>query len=279
MNLDFDLSMRLRLPIAPNPDRQSLYFFNLYRSGSSLTEAIAVRFAHSVGLIPYNLSQALYDMGVEYFDAQNYNHSSVHLARGTQLEKLSLLGGYLFYGFREVPLDWAEGFGPTHTSVLVVRDLRDIGISQFYAAAGHAADNKVLAKHITALQDSLADTGLEEFVLRNDTVNFLNRIGGCYQPMIQSGMPVIRYEDMYVDGALSLRRMCEEVTRPLAAYVPDDWYFEDFLSKTEQLVAGSGRLKNHKTGGTIRNYEKLSPDVLEAYTDKLRPNLELLGYV
>ncbi|MGJ8597916.1 hypothetical protein [Sulfitobacter sp.] len=279
MNLDFELSMRLRLPIAPNPDRQSLYFFNLYRSGSSLTEAIAVSFARSVGLMPYNLSQALYDMGVEYFDAQNYNHSSVHLARGQQLQKLSLLGGYLFYGFREVPLDWAEGFGPIDTSVMVVRDLRDIGISQFYAAAGHATDNKVLSNHITALRASIADTGLEEFVLRNDTVNFLNRIGGCYRPMVEAGMPVIKYEDMYVDGALSLRRMCEEVTRPLVPYVSEDWSFENFLSRTEQSVAGSGRLKNHKTGGTIRNYEKLSADVLEAYTDKLRPNLELLGYV
>ncbi|MEH6645927.1 hypothetical protein [Sulfitobacter sp.] len=278
MNLDFDLTMRLRLPLAPNPDRQSLYFFNLYRSGSSLTEAIAENFARSVGLMPYNLSQALYDMGVEYFDSQNYNHSSVHLAHALQLQKLSLLGGYLFYGFREIPADWAAGFGPTDTSVLVVRDLRDIGISQYYAAAGHATDNKVLANHITALRASIADAALEEFVLRRDTLHFLNRIGGCYQPMVQSGMPVIQYEDMYVDGALSLRRMCEHITTPLAPHVPDDWSFEDFLSRTERAVAASGRLKNHKTGGTIRNYEKLPADVLEAYTDKLRPNLELLGY-
>ncbi len=279
MNLNFDLNLRLRLPEPGDPGRQSLYVFNLYRSGSSVVEAVAVSFAERIGgLRPYNLSSALYRLGVEYFDPENYNQSSVHLRDQAQLMRLLELGGYLFYGFREVPYGLSEAFDRTGAAALVVRDPRDIGISHYYAVAKHATSNRIVADQMAALRAQTGSQSLEEYILTPSTLNFLNRIGQCYRPMIERGLPVLRYEDMYVDGAFDLRTLCRAFETAFEPYLPDDWDFEALIARIERAIANSDSLKGHKTGGSIRTYERLDPEVLARYTEALRPSLELLGY-
>lgn len=278
MNLEFDLRLRLRLPEVRDLSLQSLYFFNLYRSGSSMVEAIAEALAVRSGRTPFNLSRDLYALGVEYFDSGDFRHSAVHIADPVQLTRLSDLGGYLFYGFREVPRGFAEVFTPLAASVLVVRDLRDIGISQYHAVAGHATDNRILAQQINALRAQNADIPLGDFLLRDDTVAFLTRIAEGYRPMIDRGVKVIRYEDMYSGAELDVERLCQEILGPMIPHLPADWDFADFLREVEQRIANSSALKGHSTGGSIYNWRKLDPELQAKFGARLKPSLELLGY-
>lgn len=278
MNVEFDLKLRLRLPDPADLSLQSLYFFNTYRSGSSIIVSIARSMAKYAHRTAFNLSGDLYNLGVEYFDSGNYQSSSIFLTDSTQLEKLTEFGGYLYCGFREVPLGFAEAFKPIGASVLVVRDPRDIGISQYYAAANHATDNRILAEQIGALRKLTQEIPLETFLLRDDTIEFLNRIVQCYEPMIRNGMPVITYESMYRDGELSLRALCEALAGHMAPYLPEDWNFEAFLENAKRRIATSPALKGHKTGGSVYNYTKLDPVLLDEYTDRLKVSLALLDY-
>ena len=278
MHLEFDLTLRYRVPEAKNKSLQNLYFFNLYRSGSSMVEAVAAALAQFAGRTPLNLSRDLYQLGVEYFDTQNYGQSSIYLSDAAQLEKLTQFGGYLLYGFREIPIGFSEVFKHIGASILIVRDPRDIGISQYYAVAKHATNNRVVTEQILALRKQTSEQSLEEFILKDETIAFLNRIVQCYRPIIQRGTPVVAYEDMYLDGNFNLGLLCETVFDALGKYLPDDFSMDRFQENIQKRIENSEALKGHKTGGSIYNYTKLDPGVLSEYSDRLRDSLDLLGY-
>ena len=229
------------------------------------------------GRTPHNLSRAFYNLGVEYFDSGNLDASSVHLAEAEQLMKLTRIGGYLYYGFREVPPDFAAAFRHIGASVLIVRDPRDIGISQYQAVAGHATDNRILATQIEALREQAEGMEMGAFLLRDDNIAFLRRIAMNYRSMIQRGINVLRYEDMFLDGHLNLRLLAETLVEHLQRYLPDDFDFEAFFENVQKRIENSKALKGHATGGSIYNYMTLDPDLRDAYTAKLQDAIELLS--
>jgi hypothetical protein len=278
MHIEFDLKLRYRMPEPRDRTLQNLYFFNLYRAGSSMVEAIGESLAQFSGRTPHNLSRELYGLGVEYFDSQNLDGSSVHLAEGEQLSKLTRIGGYLYYGFREVPRDFAEAFRHIGASILIVRDPRDIGISQYKAVAGHATDNRILATQIESLREQAESMDMGEFLLRDDNIAFLRRIVMSYQPMIQKRINVLHYEDMYIDGNLNLRLLCETIVEHMERFLPDSFDFEKFFDNVQRRIENSKALKGHATGGSIYNYTKLDPGLLDDYTAKLRDAIDLLEY-
>ena len=89
-------------------DKQSIFIFGLYRAGSSLIGVAANEFAQSNNLVPIDVFQNLYDSGVSPVDPTAEPEASFHLAdQGRGLARLCELPGYVFHGFREVPIGFA----------------------------------------------------------------------------------------------------------------------------------------------------------------------------
>lgn len=278
MELRFDTKLRLRLPPTRWPDKQSLYVFNLYRSASSLVVVITRALGEMIHRQTIDVTQLLYKSGTALFDTGLSGTHVSYLADGDQLNQFGNFGGYLLSGFREVPLAYAENFGFHQAALLIVRDPRDIGISQYHAVQRHKDDNVVAGQHIKRLRKQTNELSLEQFILRDQTIDFLNRIVLNYRPMIERGMPVVLYEDFFESGVFDLPRLCATFVDHFEAYLPEDFDFEAFLELVNTKIAENDNLKGHGTGGTIYNYRGLPEAVLEEYTERLGESLAILGY-
>lgn len=278
MELRFDTTLRLRLPPTKWPDRQNLYVFNLYRSASSLVVEITRALGEMIGRQTVDVTHLFYSSGTALFDTGLSGNHLTYLTDASQLNQFGNFGGYLLSGFREVPLAYAESFGFHQAAMLIVRDPRDIGISQYHAVRKHDDRNPVSGAHILRLRQEVANESLEEFLLKDQTINFLNRIVLGYRPMIERGMPVVLYEDMFEEGAFDLQRLCASFVDHFEAYLPPDFDFGKFLALVQRRIANNKNLAQHGTGGTIYNYQALPGDVLDRYTDRLSEALAILGY-
>lgn len=280
MNLLLQSEFRLRLPQPTNLSLQSFYIFNLYRAGSSVVTAVAESLARVAGRVENDVSRAFYDVGVEFFDAQDFSKSSVFLAQnGAPLLRLCEIGGYVHHGFREVPKGFAEGFTHLAAAILVVRDPRDIGISQYNAVANHVDSNRIVGDQIRRLREQIASMTLEQFLLSEDTLGFLNRIGTCYEAMIRKGMTVVQYEDLFLGGHFSTELLCERIYGHFQPYDDGSWSYDAFVEETNARIRQSPYLQGHATGGQIRMSEALPSEVKAAYTAELKDALQLLNYL
>jgi len=280
MNLHLEAKFRLRLPQPKNLGLQSLYIFNLYRAGSSVVEAAAESLAKMSGRTENNVTKALYEAGVEYFDTKDFSKSAVYLADdGVSLLRLCDIGGYVNYGFREVPIGFGQGFSHFAAALLIVRDIRDIGISQYNSVAGHVEDDRVYGDQIRRLRVQTSKMSVEEFILRDDTIAFLNRIAMSYRPMIQRGINMVQYEDLYLDGHFNTEMLCERIYSHFSSFDDGTWDFDGYVDNTIQRIKNSPFLQGHSTGGKIRVYETLPDKVKAAYTEKLKEALQLLHYL
>lgn len=279
MNLTFDAKVRIPFPLPARLDLQSLYLFNLYRSGSSVVEAAAEALSLISKRTLNNVMRRLYDANVELSDTLNYSASITHLAEnGAPLLKLCEIGGYLNYGFREVPIGFATKFRHLGASILIVRDPRDIGISHYSAVKKHDVDNIVYGKHVEAARGIAAGHPIHEYILTDEVIGFLNRICQCYAPMIENGVPVVRYEELFVDGRFNVSELCRTIFETFHHFHDEDWSLEEFVTKTKLRISNSKALKGHSTDGAIAMYQSLPESVLTEYNERLKDSIHLLGY-
>lgn len=279
MFLTFDTKLRVGFPQPSRLDLQSLYIFNLYRSGSSVVEAAALALAEMTQRTANNVTQTLYDAGAEFFDSLNYSKPTLFLAdEGAPLLKLCEIGGYLNYGFREIPSGFAAGFSQIGAAYLIARDPRDIGISHYSAVAKHDDDDKVYGDHVRGARRAVSDKSLEEYLLSDELIAFLNRICQCYRPLIERGMPVLQYEQLFFDRHFDVVLLCQALMDRFERFDDGTWELGKLVDHTRNLIANSKALQGHATSGTTAMYLSLPEPVLEAYSEKLRGSLDLLGY-
>lgn len=277
--ITFDVKARLQMPVAEAPDLQSIYVFNMYRAGSSMTEAVAIALAESSDYTPYNAVQALNAVGIGLIDHQDYNRPSVFIDDAAPtLDQLGTFGGYLYFGFREIPHGYGERFRFPDASVIVVRDIRDIGISQYAAVAKHAVAG-ASGEDILRLREMTASQDLEQFLLSEGTIAFLRRISSCYRPLIHHGSTVLRYEEFMTPGGFDTGRFLDAVAEALAPYLQLRVSREQTMEILQARMANSKALKGHATGGRINLHLDLPKPVHTALTNALAPELDLLGYL
>lgn len=279
MNITFDTRLRVPFPEPDDLSLQSFYIFNLYRAGSSVLEAAAESFANMSRRTPNNVTRILYDARSEFVDNHDYSKPVIYLAdQGASLLRLCEVGGWLNYGFREVPLGFSSGFTQIGATLLIVRDPRDIGISHFHALAKHDDTHGVYGDHIRQARATAADKGLTDYLLSDELIGFLTRICEGYRPMIQRGMPVVHYEDLFLDGEFSVALLCKSILERFSAYDDGSWSLERFVEDTQQRIRNSKALQGHATGGSTKMYLALPDAVRDAYSERLRSSLEILGY-
>lgn len=278
-HIEFDSKVRILGPQASNPTLQSVYLFNMYRAGSSVTEAVAESLAWGGSHTPWNIVRELDNIGVNLIDPQDYSRNASYIAADrVSIDEFTRQGGYLYYGFREIPREFAERFIYTAASVIVARDPRDIGISQYSAVKKHVISG-ASGEDIKRLREQTGSVELEEFLLSPSTLSFLRRITQCYEPLIKRGCKLLRYEEFMTPDGFNLQDFANAVSQSLEPYLSVDRPFPAVLKNLDQRVSNSKGLKGHATGGKIRLWKSLTPNALSAINDALGPELRLFGYL
>ncbi|WP_106207892.1 hypothetical protein [Aliiruegeria haliotis] len=276
-HMEFEVKTRLLLPRS-RIHVQSLYIFNMYRAGSSLMEAIVESIAAVTPFTAYNIVRALDDAGVSLIDPVDYSRNTLFLDDAFHaLDRIADLGGYIYYGFREVPHGYATRFDHVAAAVLLVRDPRDVLISQYSAVAKHVVSGAAGAD-IMKLREKTENMQREEFITSDESIAFARRIVNCYRPMIEKGMAVLRYEDFFEGSEFQRHRLVETVVDCLADYFPEPPDVEKIAANLEIRIENSKALRGHGTAGTHGMHRSLSRDCQEALVQHLRPELELLNY-
>jgi hypothetical protein len=278
-NITFDVKARIQIPIAEHPDIQSLYIFNMYRAGSSVTEAVAQSLAFGSRHTEFNPVQKLDAAGVGLIDHMDYGRHSVYIDANTlSLDMLGSLGGYLYYGFREIPRAYAERFIYTAASVIIARDPRDIAISQYSAVRKHVISG-ASGIDILRLREVTSETDIDEFLLSEGTIAFIKRITNCYAPLLKRGCVLLRYEEFMKLEYYDIEMFLTSVTTALGSYIQLQMPLAKVFHNLQQRIQNSKALKGHATGGMINLYRSLSPETLIKLNKALEPELKLFGYL
>jgi hypothetical protein len=192
-HFEFETRVRLLGPSPQDHTLQSVYLFNMYRAGSSVTEAVAESLAWGGEHVAWNIVRDLDAMGIGMVDPKDFSRSSAFISsKGLSFDEITRCGGYLYYGFREIPKEFALRFVYTAASVIVARDPRDIAISQFAAVKKHVVSG-ASGQDILRLRELTAEQQLEEFLVSDSTLSFLRRITDCYEPLLKRNCRLLRY--------------------------------------------------------------------------------------
>ncbi|MEO0342680.1 MAG: hypothetical protein AAF198_04510 [Pseudomonadota bacterium] len=271
--------VRFQIEQATAPEMQSAYIFNMYRAGSSVTEAVAETLSKFSPLVPLNITRLLDQIGVEVIDHMDFRRTSVFLsASENPLVQLGEYGGFLHYGYREVPPAFSESFQFIGASVIIVRDLRDIGLSQYRAVNKHITTGSS-GKNIKQMRQDRSDQDLESFLLSPELLEFLKRISNCYRPMIQKGVKLLKYEDFFENGKFNTNDFFTNIAYALADYVPLEGQTNDIIADLDARINNSRSLKDHATSGKINLYKELDTSVQMEMTAALENELKMLGYL
>lgn len=267
---------RILFPQPTNPDLQSLYIFNMYRAGSSVTEAVGETLGAASRHTSFNLVNALSNAGVGLIDHQDHSRASVHIEPGA-LDVLGTLGGYILNGFREIPQAYAETFAFPGAAVIVVRDPRDIIYSQYNAVKKHMVGG-AYAGDITALREQTAQQSVAEFVLSDDSLAFIRRICRCYWPLIHKGVPVIQYETFVKDTGFDAEGLMFTIADHFGPLIEFTVSRERAIDNLRKRIANSKSLSGHQTGGRTQMYRDLPEPLQASLAEALAPELEMFGY-
>lgn len=279
MLLEVETKLRLNVADARELDKQSIFVFGLYRSGSSVIGVAAKEFAKSNNLVPVDVFQNLYESGVSPVDPTAEPRAPIHLAdQGRGLAQLCDLPGYVFHGFREVPIGFAEAFSDPGRAIIFVRDPRDIGISHYFYSSKHTTRNRIIGKSILNLRNITSNRNLEEFLIEDYNIEFLNRICLSYKNLINLGVKVVKYEDLFVDDKFNNSKLLKILCRHFSDKCNSNFSIEQLEKNLESSIKRSVRLKSHKTSGSIELFKSLSSEKMSLYTKKLSDCLYLLGY-
>lgn len=247
------LGLALPTPVAAN--QKSFFAVGLHKAGSSLLTDLFGSLAAGYRYVPYNLHQALYDLGLHAQD--------VVIPSGGVFQPF----GIAYTGFRGWPVthslpDWSK-----HRVVHLVRDPRDVMVSLYYSVAkSHIspalnANTASLTKQFRDNRDAALSLGIDGFALA-----WANKVYREYTEtfdILRPATPRIwRYEDVIFNKVAWVR----EMLRYLGMEPPPDHVLEqiirplDVLPKSEdpgrhirQVKPGDHRAK--LAGATI---EKLS---------------------
>lgn len=267
---------RLMFPQATNPDLQSLYIFNMYRAGSSVTEAVGETLGAASRHTSFNPVNALSAAGVGLIDHQDHRRASVHV-EPRALDVLGNFGGYILSGFREIPQEFGDAFAFPGAAVIVVRDPRDILYSQYNAVKKHAVSG-AHAHDIMALRETTSQQSIEEFMLSDDSLAFIRRICRCYWPLIHKGVPVIQYETFVRDSGFDAEGLMFTIAGHFGPLIAFTVSRERAVDNLKQRIANSKSLRGHQTGARTRMYRDLPGGLQQTLADALSPELAMFGY-
>lgn len=279
VHLELNAKIRILGPKPKHSNLQNLYIFNMYRAGSSITEVVAETLAWGSTHTHWNIVKSLDDASVGLIDHQDYTRHSVFVDDGgLSLDRIGQMGGYLYYGFREIPYEFAKRFVFTAASVIIARDPRDIGISQFSAVKRHIISG-ASGPNIVRLRAMVENMDLDAFLLSEGTLMFLRRITQCYAPLLRRGCPLLRYEDSVSQNGFDKSKYIVAIADSLSPYLQLRMPMTRLLDILQERVAVNRALAGHETGGKINMYRSLSEKTLAKLSDALLPQLKLYGYV
>lgn len=260
------LSLALPTPVAAN--QRSFFVVGLHKAGSTLLTDLFRRLAVGYRYVPYNLHQALYDLGL--------SAPNVVVPHGEVFQPF----GFAYIGFRGWPAshslpDWSK-----ERVVLLVRDPRDVMVSLYYSIAkSHmsprvTADTANLRKQFQDDRESALALGLDGFALA-----WANKIYREYTETFEVLRPanprVWRYEDVIFNKVAWVK----EMLRYLGMEPPPNHILEQIIRPFDVLPNSEDPERHIRQVKPGDHKAKLAKATIEELSETFAPILSRHRYV
>lgn len=260
------LGLALPTPVAAN--QKSFFAVGLHKAGSSLLTDLFGRLALGYRYVPYNLHQALYDLGLHAQD--------VVVPHNEFFQPF----GFAYIGFRGWPVSHSVPDWSKQRVVHLVRDPRDVMVSLYYSVAkSHispalTADTANLTKQFRDNRDSALALGIDGFALA-----WANKVYREYTEtfdVLQPATPRIwRYEDVIFNKVVWVK----EMLRYLEMEPPPNHILEQIIRPLDVVPKSEDPERHIRQVRPGDHRAKLADATIEELSETFAPILSRHGYV
>ena len=257
--------LSITLPEPEDGSIRSIFIVGLPKAGSTLMNRIMTPLCRSAGLVPFSLHNTFRTMGL----------SPAQFPKEAQ--SLFIPRGYNYNGFRGWDAEYAVPRWASGRTILMVRDPRDMIVSQYYSEAfshkppGSEADD-ALAKRFEERRKALQDQSVEDYVIANAATvrrGYLRTV----RRLDKIDYKTWRYEDIVFDKLRWTKEMLDYLQLSAPAELIETTVEKfDIKPSTEQVDQHVRRV----TPGDHRN--KLSPGTIKRLNNAFSEILERYGY-
>ena len=248
------------------PVNQSVWFYTLHKCASSIVSRGLLRRAKGLDYIDYEAcinrgEIKRHDVGQITFCDSGKLYAPIRLSGNPNSPAMQAL-------FQST----TEDFVKNRRSIFMIRDPRDVLVSQFLSFTGAHTLSQVpeVAAEQEAHRNSLKSMGINEFVIRYAELTkahylHIHKLQEACQERV-----VLSYEQMIYDYQRFIQDLCTFVNIPLPVQAMG--YLLTRPRKKEQQLS-------HKRSGVVGQYRtKLAPETIRTLTSILGEALDAHGY-
>lgn len=259
--------LALAQPTAAAANQRSFFAVGLHKAGSSLLADLFHRLAPGYRYVPYNLHQALYDLGL---------HAQDVAVPGNEFFRPF---GLAYIGFRGWPPchglpDWAR-----QRVVHLVRDPRDVMVSLYYSIArSHVSpalteDTANLTRQFRDNRDYALSQGIDGFVLA-----WANKVCREYAETFDALRPanprIWRYEDVIFNKVA----WAKDMLRHLEMEPPPGDTLQQIIRPLDVLPSSEDPARHIRQVRPGDHRAKLAGATIEKLSETFAPILSRHGY-
>ena len=246
----------------PHPTFKSCFAFGIYKGGSTLLFNLLTAICHQYNQIPY--VSILDRLFIEGFDIRHLDPASV--------TSLLTQEGYCFGGFREFPSPWINEFLPDRKKIILLRDPRDILVSQYYS---HKYSHQIPKNDSGGLQKSHSSSqylSINEYVLKWNS-NIKRKLDSYREINELDSVKLFRYEDVILSKKQWIKDICDFLGLSLNSNE-----LQVILDKYD-IIPTTENEKSHIRRVIPGDYlNKLNPEIIEQLNDYFKDFLVKYNY-
>lgn len=250
-------------PATSRPNLRSVILFAIPKGGSTLLGNIARALAERIGMPMISIQEALFICGILHFGEKT---------RELGVPALFKPHGYIYGPFRQYPHDTIADLG-LYTSVLLVRDPRDVLVSAYYSAlhshpapGGQAAEAFLEGRR--ALQHLSIDAAVGEYL-----PTFLQYYQQFIDNLDLDRTHIFRYEDVIYDKQKWTAELAKIIDAPISATDAAS------IAGQHDIIPERERIAEHIRQVHPGNYKaKLKPETIESINRAFAPIMQRFGY-
>lgn len=259
----------ITLPAARSPTRQSVFLFNMPQMPRATVSSVAHTMARSAGLTPVDIGGIFSRLKISFDDRERHNGTELYLSGDDRtLDDICAHGGYLYFGFDELPMGFSQRFIYVDAAALLTRDPRDVIVAQYQADQSKAKSH-----------DHPAALPLDEYVLNDRVVSRIRHVCDSYLAPIRNGLRLVQFEPcLRPNRNLDIVEMAEKLAKKLPQYLHNPQRKErrkDILEETIRRRPSVTTITEHYAHGL---YESLQPETQTKLNEILEMQLLYLGY-
>ena len=259
----------ITLPAARNPTRQSVFLFNMAQMPRTTISSVANTLARSAGLTPVDIGGVFSRLKISFDDRERHNATELYLdGEDRTLDNICAHGGYLYYGFEELPMAFSQRFVYVDAAVLLTRDPRDIAVARYQTA-----------EEAARARDKTLDVSVDDYVMSDEALSRVRHACDSYLTPIRHGLHLVQFEpSLRPNHRLDIAAMTEKLVKKLPKYLQNPQRKERRQGILDDVM------RKRPTAATVSSHyghglhQMLQPETQEALSKALEMQLLYLGY-